>query len=120
MELCSRGGRCEACFLAGRRIGAIVGGWRLVESRCGSASSRGPLSQVGRFQGEGLLGLASSPSVAQGSWLDRRVVPSFSGRSGCWTVYSIANRTVRSAFLNLKATPPPTPTAPPPPQQFLL
>ena len=41
----------------------VVGGQRLVESGCRSAPAGGPLSQAGRLQGEGLLGLASSAAL---------------------------------------------------------
>src|SRR5258706_10390399 len=104
LELWPYRSRRSACLLAGRRIGAIMGGRRLVESRCWNKSSGGTLSQVGRFQGQDLLGLASSRSLAQGSWLDCRVVPRFSGGRGSCTAYSIANRTVRSTFVEPKVT----------------
>ena len=78
----TRGGRPRASPRAGTlapptrtpsRCPGLRTNWRgrgessaVVESGCRSASAGGPLSQVGRLQGEGLPGLASSASLEAG------------------------------------------------------
>src|SRR5262249_17829999 len=94
LELWSWRNRRQARVLDSKRIGAVLGERCLMDSRYWIAPPGGPFSQVGCFQGEGLLGLASSASFAAGPRLDRRMVPRFPSGNRSWTLYSSANRAV--------------------------
>ena len=80
LELWSPWSRRQARVLDRRRIGSVLGEWRIVEPRCGSASPGSPLSQVRRFENRALIRMEPTPSLTSGPRLDRGMVPRLSAR----------------------------------------